>query len=153
MKIGRLAKIIDLVGKYDIETQEQLRDYLAQEGFSVTQGTVSHDIKQLNLKKVPFGDDGRQKYTAAKAMALEELMYERYLRVLREGYVGMDLARNIVVIKTVSGMAMAVAAAVDAMKWPEVAGCIAGDDTIFCALHAVEDAQEVMNRLKEMVFH
>ena len=78
-------------------------------------------------------------------------MSEKYIRVLKDGYVSMDMAQNILVIKTVSGMAMAVAAALDAMKWNEVVGCIAGDDTIMCAIRTVEDTTAVMEKIRRIV--
>ena len=77
-------------------------------------------------------------------------MTEKYMRVLRDGYVSMDMAQNILVIKTVSGMAMAVAAAIDAMQWKEVVGCIAGDDTIMCAIRTVEDTTCVMDKIRKI---
>ena len=78
-------------------------------------------------------------------------MNEKFLRVLRDGFVSMDMAQNILVVKTVSGMAMAVAAAIDAMNWPEVAGCIAGDDTIMCAVRSVEETVQVMDKIRKIV--
>ena len=78
-------------------------------------------------------------------------MNEKYVRVLCDGYLSMDMAQNILVIKTVSGMAMAVAVAVDAMKWHEVVGCIAGDDTIMCAIRTVEDTKSVMDKIRKIV--
>ena len=81
----------------------------------------------------------------------EQGMSEKYIRVLRDGYVSMDMAQNILVIKTVSGMAMAVAAAVDAMNWNEVVGCIAGDDTIMCAIRTVDDTAAVMGKIRKIV--
>ena len=81
----------------------------------------------------------------------EPEMSEKYIRVLRDGYVSMDMAQNILVIKTVSGLAMAVAVAVDSMKWNEVVGCIAGDDTIMCAVRTVEDTVSVMDKIRRIV--
>ena len=81
----------------------------------------------------------------------EDGMSEKYIRVLRDGYMSMDMAQNVLVIKTVSGMAMAVAVAVDAMKWNEVVGCIAGDDTIMCAIRTVEDTVTVMDKIRKIV--
>ena len=78
-------------------------------------------------------------------------MSEKYIRVLKDGYVSMDMAQNILVIKTVSGMAMAVCAAIDAMKWKEVVGSIAGDDTIMCAIRSVEDTAKVMDKIGKIV--
>ncbi len=148
MKINRHAKIIELISKYNIETQEELAERLNQDGFSVTQATVSRDIRDLKLTKVP-GENGRQKY--AVIQKADNVMSEKYIRVLKEGYASMDMAQNILVIKTVSGMAMAVAAAVDAMNWHEVVGCIAGDDTIMCAVRSVDETIEVMEKIKKIV--
>ena len=76
---------------------------------------------------------------------------EKYLRVLRDGFVSMDMAQNILVIRTVAGMAMAVAAAMDAMHWNEVAGCIAGDDTIMCAIRSADDTLLVMDKIRKIL--
>ena len=148
MKVSRHAKIIELISQNDIETQEELAERLNGAGFKVTQATVSRDIRDLKLTKVSV-DGGRQKYVVLKPE--EDGMSEKYIRVLRAGYVSMDMAQNILVIKTVSGMAMAVAAAVDAMKWKEVVGCIAGDDTIMCAVRSVDETVAVMEKIRKIV--
>ena len=148
MKIGRQAKIVDLISRYDIETQEELAEHLNREGYKVTQATISRDIRELKLTKIPT-NDGRQKYALMNAGGTG--MNEKYLRILAEGFVSMDMAQNILVVKTVSGMAMAVAAALDAMHWTEVAGCIAGDDTIMCAIRSVEDTVRVMEKINKIV--
>lgn len=148
MKVNRHAKIVELVGKYHIETQEELADRLKQEGFEITQATVSRDIRDLKLTKVPT-DDGRQKYVVLKAT--ENALKEKYIRILKDGFVSMDMAQNILVIKTESGMAMAVAAALDEMHWKEVVGCIAGDDTIMCAIRSVDETISVMDKLRKIV--
>ena len=147
MKVSRHAKIIELISQYDIETQEELAEYLNRAGFKVTQATVSRDIRDLKLTKVSV-NGGKQKYILHRP---EEGMREKYIRVLKDGYVSMDMAQNILVIKTVSGMAMAVAAALDAMKWNEVVGCIAGDDTIMCAIRTTEDTVAVMEKIRKIV--
>ena len=148
MKVSQHAKIIELISQYDIETQEELAEYLNRAGFKVTQATVSRDIRDLKLTKVSVGA-GKQKYVVHRQDEPE--MSEKYIRVLRDGYVSMDMAQNILVIKTVSGMAMAVAVAVDSMKWNEVIGCIAGDDTIMCAIRTVEDTVAVMDKIRKIV--
>ena len=148
MKISRHAKIIDLINRYDIETQEELAEYLNKEGFQVTQATISRDIRELKLTKIAVSG-GTQKYAVMQTAAAG--MNEKFLRVLRDGFVSMDMAQNILVVKTVSGMAMAVAAAIDAMNWSEVAGCIAGDDTIMCAVRSVEETVQVMNKIRKIV--
>ena len=148
MKVSRHAKIIELISQYDIETQEELARRLNDAGFKVTQSTVSRDIRDMKLMKVPI-DAKRQKYAFQKTV--EEEIGEKYIRVLRDGYVSMDMAQNILVIKTVSGMAMAVAAALDAMRWREVVGCIAGDDTIMCAVRSVEETVAVMGKIRKII--
>ena len=118
------------------------------EGFQITQATVSRDIRDLKLTKVA-PDDGRQKYVVLKAT--ENALRDKYIRILKDGFVSMDMAMNILVIKTVSGMAMAVAAAIDEMRWNEVVGCIAGDDTIMCAVRTIEDTAAVMDKIRKIV--
>ncbi len=148
MKTKRQLKMLELIKKHDIETQEELSDYLLREGFQVTQATVSRDIRELKLTKVSMSN-GRQKYVALRDD--KEDLSEKYTRVFRDAYISMDMAQNILVIKTVSGMAMAVAAAIDSMHMHEIVGCIAGDDTIMCAVRSVDDTISVMERLRKLV--
>lgn len=148
MKRERHEVVVDLINKYDIETQEELAAYLRQEGFDVTQATVSRDIRELKLSKISAGN-GRQKYIILSND--DTGLGDKYIRVLRDGFVSMNMAQNILVIKTVQGMAMAVAAAVDAMKLPEIVGCIAGDDTIMAAIKTVEDTKAVMEKLDNII--
>lgn len=148
MKINRHAKIVELVSKHNIETQEELADRLKQEGFQITQATISRDIRDLKLTKVPT-DNGRQKYVVLQAT--EKALLDKYMRIMKDGFVSMDMAMNILVIKTVSGMAMAVGAAIDEMQWNEVVGCIAGDDTIMCAIRTVEETKSVMEKIRKIV--
>ena len=148
MKTKRQTKILELISQYEIETQDELAKCLEEVGFKVTQATISRDIRELKLMKVSSGA-GHQRYTATEPDSGK--LAEKYLRVLRDGFVEMDKAGNLIVIRTVSGMAMAVAAAMDAMSWSEVAGCIAGDDTIFCAVHSPEEVGVVMEKIRENV--
>lgn len=148
MKVNRHAKIVELVNQYHIETQEELAERLNQAGFNVTQATVSRDIRELKLTKTPV-EGGRQKYVVMHTEASK--MSEKYIRILRDGFERMDMAQNILVIKTVSGMAMAVAAALDAMNWSELVGSIAGDDTVMCAVRSVDDTILLMDRLKKLL--
>ena len=147
MKLSRHSKILDLISNYNIDTQEELVNALLEEGYNVTQATVSRDIRELKLTKVSEG--GVQKYVVHRTQ--EKELDEKYLRVLKDGYVSMDMAQNILVIKTVSGMAMAVAAALDAMNWDEVVGTIAGDDTIMCAIRTVEDTKMLMDKIHKVI--
>lgn len=148
MKVNRHAKIIELINRYQIETQEELASRLNEEGFKVTQATVSRDIRDLKLTKIP-SEGGKQRYALHQNNG--NGMSDKYIRVLRDGYVSMDMAQNILVIKTVSGMAMAVCAALDAMHWNEIVGSIAGDDTIMCAIRSVDDTISVMDKISKIV--
>lgn len=148
MKTKRQSKILELIRKNDIETQEELLEHLLKDGFAVTQATVSRDIREMKLTKVSV-NGGRQKYTALNDSV--ENMSEKYVRVLRDGFVSMDMAQNILVIKTVSGMAGAVCASLDAMNIHEIVGSIAGDDTIMCAIRTTEDTVAIMKRLRRIV--
>lgn len=148
MKLERHSKIVELIGKYEIETQEELAQKLQEAGYRVTQATVSRDIRELRLTKVP-SESGRQRYVVMQNPTTA--FSDKYIRILKDGYVSMDMAQNILVIKTVSGMAMAVAAALDAIHFHEIVGCIAGDDTIMCAVRSVDDTILVMDKIKKLV--
>lgn len=148
MKTNRQSKIIEIIQKNEVETQDELSALLEKDGFRVTQATVSRDIRELKLTKIPTAG-GRQKY--AVITDAPENLSKKYERVLREGFLSMDMAQNILVIKTVSGMASAVCAAIDAMKMREIVGSIAGDDTIMCAFRTVDDTYAVMKKIRRIV--
>ena len=148
MKTERHSKIVELIGKYEIETQEDLADRLNQEGFNVTQATVSRDIRELKLSKISNGK-GQQKYVVMKNPG--NTSSEKYVRILKDGFISMDMAQNILVIKTGAGLAMAAAAALDALHFQELVGCIAGDDTIMCAVRSVDDTIILMEKLRRML--
>lgn len=148
MKTNRQSKIIEIIQKNEVETQDELSALLEKDGFRVTQATVSRDIRELKLTKIPTAS-GRQKY--AVITDAPENLSKKYERVLREGFLSMDMAQNILVIKTVSGMASAVCAAIDAMKMREIVGSIAGDDTIMCAIRTVDDKYAVMKKIRRIV--
>ena len=147
MKLERHSKIVELIGKYEIETQEELAEYLNKEGFNVTQATVSRDIRELKLSKVQM-DNGRQRYVVLQN---QDSFSDKYIRILRDSFISMDMAQNILVIKTVEGMAMAAAAALDAIHFHEIVGCVAGDNTIFCAVRSVDDTIILMDKLKKIL--
>lgn len=148
MKTKRQSKILELIQKKDIETQEELQAILEQEGFVTTQATISRDIRELKLTKIATSG-GKQKYATLHENT--EILSEKYVRVLKDGYVSMDMAQNILVIKTVSGMAGAVCASLDAMHLHEIVGSIAGDDTIMCAIRSTEDTIALMKKLRKIV--
>ncbi len=147
-KQSRQNLILDLIIKEEISTQEELTEKLRALGHDVTQATVSRDIREMQLTKVPLAS-GKSVYVAYRGTP--EDLQEKYVRIFRDGFLSMDNAQNILVIRTVSGMAMAVAAALDQMELYEIVGSIAGDDTIMCAVRSVEDTAAVMARLRQML--
>jgi len=150
MKVGRHTKILELISKYEVETQEQLAELLLASGYDVTQATISRDIRELKLSKVAT-ESGKQKYIEISKKSGDEVYLDKYVRILQNGYVSMDRAMNIIVVRTVPGMAMAVAAALDALHIDGIAGCIAGDDTIMCAVRTMKDTDVVMSKLRKLV--
>ena len=147
MKGKRQEAILELVKKYEIETQEELAEKLNKSGFAVTQATISRDIRELKLTKVQHGT--KQVYTV-----LTENKYSgsnKYIDILKHSFVSVDMAQNILVIKTASGTAMAVATALDFLHWDEIVGTIAGDDTVMCAIRTVEDTKKLVKRLENIL--
>lgn len=148
MKIARHRKILELIKNNEVTTQEELASLLIDSNYIVTQATVSRDIRELGLTKMSV-NGGPQKYVAIENN--EKTINDKLLEILKAGFVSMDVAQNILVIKTVSGMAMAVAAALDTLKWNEIVGCIAGDDTIMCAIRSNDDVISVMEKLETIL--
>ncbi len=147
MKSKRQEAILDLVKNYEIETQEELAEKLNISGFAVTQATISRDIRELKLTKIQRG--AKQVYAA-----LTENKYSnsnKYIDILKHSFVSMDMAQNILVVKTASGTAMALATALDSLHWDEIVGTIAGDDTVMCAIRTVEDTKKLMKRLEDIL--
>ena len=147
MKGKRQEAILDLVKKYEIETQEELAEKLNKSGFAVTQATISRDIRELKLTKIQRG--AKQVYAA-----LTENKYSnsnKYIDILKHSFVSMDMAQNILVVKTASGTAMALATALDSLHWEEIVGTIAGDDTVMCAIRTVEDTKKLVKRLENIL--
>ena len=148
MKVARHEKIKELIQQYDIDTQEELAYRLNEAGFKVTQATVSRDIRALKMMKVT-GKDGKSRYVILQELPTE--MGEKYTRVLHDALLTIDQGQNILVIRTVPGMAMGVAAALDALNWEEILGSIAGDDTVMCVARTLEEASSVAERLKSIL--
>lgn len=152
MKSKRQSEILALIEKYDIETQGELSDYLEQAGYHVTQATLSRDVREMKLSKVLM-DNGHQKYAILSDQPESDGicdMSEKYKRIFRDGFLSVDMAQNILVVRTHSGMAMAVAAAIDALNLQEIVGCIAGDDTIMCAIRSTEETEKLMRKLRRI---
>ena len=146
MKSSRQEKIIELISEHEISTQEELVRLLNDEGYNVTQATVSRDIKALHLEKVA-SKKGSKYFYPESAVADKE----KYLRILSDGFASAQQAGNMIVIRTVAGMAMAVAAALDNLKFREIVGCIAGDDTIMCATRSDADATSAIGKIKSLI--
>jgi transcriptional regulator of arginine metabolism len=146
LKSKRQAKLIELIQQREVGTQSELTLLLSEAGFNVTQATVSRDIRELKLTKTPSAN-GDVKYSMSAA--LDDQGMERLSRVFSDGFVSMDNAGNILVIRTYNGMANAVAAALDAMRLPEVMGSVAGDDVIFCVARTPEQIVTLMEKLKK----
>lgn len=157
MKKKRQEQIIEIIQNHEVETQEDLAGYLTEAGYAVTQSTVSRDIRELSLEKVP-GQKVRQKYAMRSTIPVAaEIKHpaaqpaNRYATLLQDGIVSMEQAGNLLVIKTAVGMAMAVAAALDAMEIEGIIGCIAGDDTIMCAVKTEKMVQNVIENLQNLI--
>ncbi len=148
MKIARHAKILELIENNEIETQDELAQKLCDEGFIVTQATVSRDIREMKLTKIAT-EKGRQKYAVINGNDTE--ITERLTRVFKEAVVKMDYAQNIIVIKTLEGMGMAVGVAIDNMQNTEILGSIAGDDTVFCAVRSHNQAAVIVEKLYRII--
>ena len=148
MKAARHAMILELIEQYNIETQDELAEHLRRHNYVVTQATVSRDIKELRLIKA-LSDDGTYKYaTVDKA---EAGLQERFIRIFSQSVVSITVAGHIIVIKTISGSANAAAEAEDSMKWNEIAGTIAGDNTIFIAVKDSKMVPEMIKRFQAML--
>ena len=148
MRNKRQERILEIISTRNVSKQQDLVDILRKEGFDVTQATVSRDIKQLQLGKISSKKGETVRYIKKEIKDDEK---NKYVRILKDAYINLALAQNILVIKTVSGMAMAVAAAIDHMNIPSIIGCIAGDDTIFCAVKTDEEAIIVGEEIKKLI--
>lgn len=144
MKSRRQAKILEIIENHDIDTQGELAKRLREAGFDVTQATVSRDIREMKLLKIAT-ENGRQKYSATQEADSE--LSDRLIRVFREAVLKMDYAQNIIVIKTLEGMGMAVGVALDNMRNSEILGTIAGDDTVFCVVKSHTQAGSIIEKL------
>ena len=147
MKGKRQEAILELVKKQEIETQEELAEKLGKAGFAVTQATISRDIRELKLTKIQHG--AKQVYASLTENKFSNS--NKYIDILKHSFASMDMAQNILVIKTASGTAMALAAALDSLHWDEIVGTIAGDDTVMCAIRTVEDTKRLMKRLEDIL--
>lgn len=148
MKYNRHSKILEIIEKKDIETQEELAEELRKEGIDVTQATVSRDIKELRLVKV-LAPSGVYKYAVIDSNNVD--ISPKLIRVFAESVLSIDHANNLVVIKTLAGNAQAAASAIDALNWKEIVGSIAGDDTIMVVIRENESVIEVIDRFNKLI--
>ena len=148
MKRNRQEKMLELISRYEIDTQDELIARLRDCGFEVTQATVSRDIRELKLTKVLTGHGGYRYVLPPKEPGVAG---SKLNRALLESIVMLDVAMNIVVIKTHPGLAQAVAAGVDSLHMPEIVGCVAGDDTLINVTRDVESAEIVCEKLKNLI--
>lgn len=146
MKKGRHEAIIDLIRKNDIENQSELAYKLSELGFDVTQATVSRDIQKLNLIKVK--SNGKFKYAVVENA---NNYSEKYVTIIKETIKSMDVAKNLLIVKTQVGMAMATAAALDGLTFEEIVGSLAGDDTIFIATKSDDKAMLLLNKIEVLM--
>ena len=148
MKTTRQSKILELILKYEIETQDELIEKLREEGFDVTQATASRDIKALKLTKTLTS---KGKYRYVRQTPKENAPNHKFNAALIESIISVDSGENIVVVKTFPGLANAVASGIDNMAIAEVLGCVAGDDTIFVATRNELSAKHFNERIRVMM--
>ena len=146
MKYGRHKCLIEIINKYKVETQDELLLYLKQEGYDVTQATISRDIKELKIIKVSTEND---KYKYAVPAQEDVRATAKYENIISETVISVDYANNMIVIKTYPGMANAAGAAIDSMSWKEILGTIAGDDTIFAVTYSSDQARFFVEKFKK----
>ncbi len=146
MKSNRKAKVVEIIETCDIENQEELLCKLKEEGFNVTQATVSRDIKELRIIK-RLGANGKYKYCLPEKDRND--FASKFTAILSSSVVSTDYANNIAVVKCYSGMAQGACAAIDAMHWDGLIGTIAGDDIIFALFRSEEQAMKMINDLKK----
>ena len=148
MKLRRHEAIIDLVNNQDINTQEELMENLQKQGFKVTQATVSRDIKELRIFKA-LGKDGKYRYSTGGRNALDKT--SGFESLFASSVEEVDSAENIVVIKTLTGMAQAVCMSLDNIDFENIVGTIAGDDTIFVLCRNLKATEEMLNKFRKLI--
>lgn len=147
-RTARQSKILEIITKSEIETQEDLVSELDKSGLSATQATISRDIKELGLIKV---STDKNTYKYAVISATECKLPQKYIVIFRESIVAIIVAGNLLVVKTLSGSAGVVATVIEQLNTPEVIGCVAGDDTIIVVSHTQGDAEQLKIKLTSMI--
>lgn len=147
-KYARQSKILELIDSNEIETQEELAEYLKRINVEVTQATVSRDIRELRLVKVLSGS-GKYKY--APINQNNEGTTDRLIKIFKNSIVSVSIAGHMLVVKTLPGAAQICASAVDSLGLEDIAGSIAGDDTIFVAISDIDRVKEIASNLKSLL--
>jgi transcriptional regulator of arginine metabolism len=148
MSYSRREKILQIIEEHQVQTQQQLADLLVQEGFDVTQATVSRDIKELKLVKIAKAG-GKSCYSVPPVP--EARMSDRFSRILQQTVQSIKFSDNIIVVNTLSGCANAAAEAIDSAKYPEILGSIAGDNTIFIVVDGDQHVQSLVDKLNSYI--
>lgn len=148
MKTRRHTKILELIKEYDIDTQEELLKYLKEGGFDVTQATVSRDIKELRLVKT-LSDNGKYKYSTGTDKTND--MSSKFYSLFSDSVLSVDAAQNLVVIKTMIGMAQAVCASMDNIYWQGFVGTLAGEDTILIVCKTEDVALNTQEEFRKLI--
>ena len=150
MKPGRQGIILEIIEQQNIETQTQLQEALAERGVSTTQATLSRDIRDLRLIKEPT-ENGKTRYVKPRELDDDRSYDGRLRKILRESVLALDIAQNILVVKTLSGLASGACSAIDGMHFEGVVGTLAGDDTAFLAMKDAEMAEELLETLRNLI--
>ena len=148
MKLKRQEKILEIISKNSIETQEDLIEKLYEDGYEVTQATVSRDIRELKLTKVATGHGGYRYMLPPQAQNRGGM---KFTSTLIDAVIYVDYALHTVVIKTVPSLANPVAAGIDSMHSPEILGCVAGDDTVIIVTRDIDSAKDLTEKIKSMI--
>lgn len=151
VKKNRQSLIMRIIHENEISTQEELSEKLSSYGINVTQATISRDLCEMGFQKAN-GKRGQVSYSTGEGFVSEPVDGNKYCRIVRDSFVSAEVAGTLLVIRTISGMAMAVAAALDNLCLDKLVGCIAGDDTIFAATHSVEEAAELKESILSIIF-
>ncbi len=148
MKPGRQSVILEIINENDIETQHQLLEALAERGVKSTQATLSRDIKDMRLVK-ELGPNGSYRYVAAAKPDTDDFD-QRLKKIFRESVISYDVAQNLLVIKTLPGLAPAACSAIDSMDIKSLVGTLAGDDTAFLAMRDNDSALELYHEIEKL---
>lgn len=151
VKKNRQSLIMRIIHENEISTQEELSQKLSSYGVNVTQATISRDLREMGFQKAN-GKRGQVSYSTGEGFLTESVDSNKYRRIVRDSFVSAETAGTLVVIRTISGMAMAVAAAIDSLCLENLVGCIAGDDTIFAATRSNEEAESLKESILSIIF-